>query len=704
MDKQEAKERIEKLKESIRHYRYLYHVLDRQEISDAALGSLKKERFDLEQGYPEFVTSDSPTQRVGGKPIDKFVKVRHKEQMLSFNDTFSEQDMTDWQERISKLLSEKDQKLIDFYCELKIDGLAIELVYRENVLQIGSTRGDGMIGEDVTMNLKTIDAIPLKIRTLDDFSETEKSAVDWVRFQDKELIVRGEVFVPKKEFLRLNKEQEKKSLPLFANPRNMAAGSIRQLDPKITVQRGLDFTAYDLVGEYGQEGHDQEHNLLKLFGFKTSPHTKHCKNLKEVFEFYNYWRENREKLPYEIDGIVVVVNQNRIYEELGVVGKAPRGAVAFKFPLKQATTIVEKIVIQVGRTGALTPVAILKPVEIGGVKISRATLHNEDEIKKLGVKIGDTVIVGRAGDVIPDIVKVLPELRTGKEKGFHFPEFCPACNKKIFKKKDEAVWRCSNRQCFNRQRKNLYHFTSRGAFNIVGLGPRILDKLLDAGLVADAADLFKLEVGDIIHLKNLPSGKTRVDAKIQGFAEKSANNLIRSVASKKRIGLARFIYSLGIRNVGEETARDLALYLGSLNKLKVASFEDLQKILDIGPIAADSIYQYFKDPKNREFLDRLNRLGVEIVSEKGIRNTFLEGKNFALTGILDSITRNAAKERIRFLGGKVSESVSRNTSYVVAGTHPGSKLDAAKRLNIQVLNETEFIKMLDIKDKNKQGL
>ena len=510
MQKQEAKQRIEKLREAINYHRYLYHVEDRQEVSEGVLDSLKKELFDLEQEYPEFITPDSPTQRIGGKPLEKFSKVRHAEPMLSFNDAFSEQDMTDWQERIYKLLDENERKNTDFYCELKIDGLAVELTYKDNIFKAGATRGDGLIGEDVTVNLKTIEQIPLRIKSFRGFSEEEKQAIPKITFgDDKELIVRGEVFIAKKEFSRINQEQIRQDLAVFSNPRNMAAGSIRQLDPKITAKRRLDFFSYDLVTDCGQSNHEQEHQILKIFGFKISKHSQRCGDLSAVFKFYDYWKNYRDELPYEIDGIVVTVNPNKIYEKLGTVGKAPRGAIAFKFPLKQATTIIEDITIQVGRTGSLTPVAILKPVEIGGVKISRATLHNEDEIKRLGIKIGDTIIVGRAGDVIPDIVKVLPELRTGKERNFEFPKKCPACGGAIIKKEKEAVWRCHNRQCFSRQKKQFHHFVSRGAFNIVGLGPKIIGKLLDSGLISDPADLFRLEVGDIIHLGDSASGKKK---------------------------------------------------------------------------------------------------------------------------------------------------------------------------------------------------
>ena len=403
MNKLQVSQRIKKLREVINHHRYLYHVLDKQEISDAALDSLKKELFDLEQQYPEFTTKDSPTQRVGGEPLKEFKKIRHATPMLSLNDVFSREDFYDWHERISKLLTQEEKPQIDFYCELKIDGLAMELAYEQGILKSGSTRGDGLVGEDITQNIKTIEAVPLSLQ------------------QAKNIVVRGEVFIAKKEFQKQNALQKKKGLQEYANPRNIAAGSVRQLDPKITASRKLDSFAYDIVGSFETKTHQERHELLKKLGFKINTKNAYCASINEVFHFYEYIGKIREKLDYEIDGVVVIINNNAIFEKLGVVGKAPRGAVAFKFAQSQATSVVEDIKIQVGRTGAITPVAVLRPVQVSGTTITRATLHNEDEIKRLGLKINDTVIVGRAGDVIPDIIKVLPEFRTGKEKDFIMP-------------------------------------------------------------------------------------------------------------------------------------------------------------------------------------------------------------------------------------------------------------------------------------------
>ena len=694
MTKKEAKARIEKLKKLINYHRYLYHVLDRQEITPEALDSLKKELFDLEQKFPEFITPDSPTQRVGGKPLEKFEKVRHPQPMLSINDAFSKKDMKDWLERISRLLTPEEVKEIDFYCEPKLDGLGIELIYRNGVLAIGATRGDGIIGEDVTQNLKTIEAIPLRLREVEEVAkdlekEGLKEIAKNIRKKGlKEVVARGEAIISKKDFERVNRERKKMGYPPFANPRNLAAGSIRQLDPKITAKRHLDSNCYELITDFGQKTHEQKHKILQALGFKTNnKYSKYCKNLEEVFAFYEKTQKMREKFPYEIDGVVVTVNKIKIFEKLGVVGKAPRGVIAFKFPLKQATTIVKDIRVQVGRTGALTPVAILEPVEVGGVTISRATLHNEDEIKRLGVKIGDTVIVGRAGDVIPDIIKVLPELRTGKEKEFKMPKKCPVCGGRVEKPPGEVVARCVNRECWARQRRYFYHFVSKGAFDIVGLGPKIIDQLVEKGLVSDPADLFELKEGDLVPL--------------EGFAEKKAKNIIEAIQAKKEIELSRFIYALGIRNVGEETAQDLTNHFGSLENLQKASLEDLQDLMDIGPVVARSIYNWFRDKRNLKFLEKLKRAGVKVKSPKlKIKSQKLKGKIFVLTGTLQSMTREKAKENIRALGGKVASDVSSNTDFLVVGESPGSKLQRAKKLKmqgakIQLITEKEFLKMLN---------
>ncbi len=670
MDKREAKQRIEKLKKAIEKYRYSRLVLNKELISAEAEDTLKKELFDLEQEFPDLITPDSPTQRVGGQPLKEFKKVKHVARMLSLNDAFSEQDLKDWLARISKLLTEDEKSKLDFYGELKIDGLAVELEYENGIFKKGSTRGDGLIGEDITQNLKTVESMPLSLISNSQFPIS------------KQLVVRGEVFISRKEFEAVNKLRKAKGLSLYANPRNIAAGSVRQLDPNITAQRKLDFFAYDIVTDLGLKTHEQKHQTLNDLGFKTNSHNQYCKTVEDIFSLYKKSIKLREKLDYEIDGLVITINNNEIFEKLGVVGKAPRGAIALKFAQSQATTKVLDIKIQVGRTGAMTPIAILEPVQVSGITISRATLHNEDEIKRLGLKIGDTVIVGRAGDVIPDIIKVLPELRNGKEKNFSMPKFCPSCKTKLERSESEALWRCPNPKCFARHRRSFYHFVSRAAFNIEKLGPKIIDRLLDEGLVQDPSDLFSLKEGDI--------------AQLERFGEKSAENLIQSIKERKKIPLARFIYALGIRNVGEETSVDLANNFGSIKNLKDASLEDLQSMENIGPVVAQSIYRWFNEKDNLKFLNKLEKAGVDIQSEKQkSKKGKLAGKTFVLTGGLESMEREEAKEKIRALGGQVSESVSQKINYVIAGSDPGSKLDKAKKLGIKVIEEKEFLRMIE---------
>jgi len=686
MNKQETKQRIEKLKAEINRYRYSYHVLDKSLISDTALDSLKKELFNLEQRFPDLITPDSPTQRIGGEPLKKFQKVAHEKPMLSFNDAFSQKDMGDWVTRVENYLGRKLTNNL-FYCELKIDGLAIEVVYENGVLIQGSTRGDGLTGEDITQNLKTIEAVPLKILEPEEVEKNLRSLnliPNRYTLNPNRLVVRGEVFINKKEFEKINKENERRSEKIFANPRNMAAGSVRQLDPKITSARKLDSFQYAIVTDLGQKTHEEEHLLLKAFGFKTNINNKPEKSLEDVFKFRNYWEKHREKLLYEIDGVVIIVNDNKIFGDAGVIGKAPRAAVAYKFSAKEATTIVENIIVGVGRTGALTPVAILKPVGLSGITITHATLHNFDQIKRLGLKIGDTVIISRAGDVIPQVIKVLTELRTGKEKEFKMPLKCPVDGSRVAQ--DGVIYRCSNPNCGARNKENLYHFVS--AFDIVGLGPKIINRFLDEGLIRDASDIFELKEGDI--------------AVLERFGEKSAQNIVSEIQQKKKIALPRFIQSLGILHIGEETALSLAkeFPVSTINalikRLKSLSLENLQEIPAIGPKVAQSIYDWFRSKKNIKFLEKLEKAGVEISTPtlrpaKGLK---LTGKVLVLTGTLELISRDQAKEKIHALGGDVSESVSKKTSYVVAGENPGSKFDKAKQLGVKILNENQFLEII----------
>ncbi len=676
MTKGDAKERIAKLKKEINRDRYAYHVLNRSLIPDEALDSLKKELFDLETEHPDLITPDSPTQRVAGKPLSKFKKVTHESRMISLNDAFSEKDMEEWLERLKNYFGEK--RAFDregFYADLKMDGLAMELIYEDGALVQASTRGDGMVGEDVTQNIRTIEAIPLRLE--------EGSGYP------RRFIARGETFLTKKEFARINRDQEKAGGKPYANPRNVAAGSIRQLDPKITAARKLDFYAYDVVTEGYKTKYD-EYAALREYGLKTNPDGKVLKNLKEIFEFHKYWIEHREKLTYEIDGIVISVNDNKFYEEGGIVGKTPRAGIAYKFSPREATTIVEEIQVQVGLTGVLTPVAVMKPVSVGGVTITHATLHNADEIERLGLKIGDTVIVSRAGDVIPQINKVLINLRTGKEKKFQMPLKCPVDGSKVVR--DGVAYKCSNKYCGARHREQLYHFVSRGGFNIDGLGPKIIDRFLDEGLIIDAADMFTLKKGDIVALPR--------------FGEKSAENVIKEVEERKRAPLKRFIYALGIIHVGEETADLLAKAYPSKTggELAVKDFikfyaglsgEKLQELEDVGPKVAESIREWFKENKNIHLLEKLQAAGVKIILEKhSAKSQKLSGLSFVLTGTMEAMSRELAKERIRSLGGDVTESVSSKTSYVVVGAEPGSKYEKAKKLGVKILEEKDFLKLL----------
>jgi len=645
MNKKEAKNRIEKLKELINHHSYRYHVLDKPEISDAVWDSLKKELADLEKQFPEFVTSDSPTQRVSGEPLDKFEKVEHSAPMLSLSDAFSFSEIEDWEARLKKLTSKK----LVYFAQLKMDGLAVALVYEKGLFVRGATRGNGRIGENITQNLKTISSIPLRLRH------------PVVRE------VRGEVFITKKNFKKFEKE--------YANPRNLAAGSVRQLDPKITASRNLSFMAWQLLGAgFKDKGYEE----LKELGFKPVSGKK-CESLAEVKKYFEDIGRERENLDYEIDGVVVSVNDNELAGELGVTGKSPRSAIAWKFPSKEATTTVEDIRIQVGRTGVLTPVAILKPVGIAGVTVSRATLHNEDEIKRLGLKIGDTVIVSRAGDVIPDVKKVLMELRTGREKNFKMPDKCPVCGS-IVEKAGEIIHKCVNKECLSRKRRSLYYFVSRSAFDIDGLGPKVIDALLDNGLIQDAADIFELKGGDLLPLER--------------FAEKSAENLIEAINDKRKISLPRFIIALGVPHSGEQTVQVLADRFGSLENIKKAKFEELESVHDIGPIVARSIYDWFRDKHNKEFLGRmLKHVKIQDTRIQGYKDTNknIFGKKFVLTGTLSSMSREEAKEKIRSLGGQVSSTVSKETDFVVAGENPGSKIEKAKKLGVKILNERGFL-------------
>lgn len=673
MSKKDVKKRIEKLKETINYHRYLYHVLNKQEISEGALDSLKHELSLLEQKFPEFITPDSPTRRVEGKVSAGFKKVKHKTRMLSLEDVFSEDEFYEWIERIKKLDVNVGR---EFFAEAKLDGLAVSIIYKNGKLFRAATRGDGETGEDITSNIKTIESVPLNLNIYEKLPVKIEKEIN-AALKSGEIEIRGEAVILKKNFVKINEDQKKKKLPVYANPRNLAAGSLRQLDPEITASRRLDFFGWDIIGDFHQTLHSEEHEIIKILGFKTDNYSKICKSAEEVFKLKKIIEDKRENLDYEIDGIVVSINNNALFEKLGVVGKSPRGSVAFKFALKETATKVLDIVCQVGRTGVLTPIAILQPVSLSGVTISRATLHNFDEVKRLEIKIHDTVIVGRAGDVIPRVIKVLKEMRNGSEKIFKPPEFCPVCEEKILRDKGEVYIRCVNPKCPAKKKEYIYYFVSKKGFDIKGLGSKIIDVLYDKFLIQDASDLFKLEKGDL-----LP---------VERFAEKSAENLIEAIDEKRKIIFPKFIVALGILHVGDETAFDLAKKFKNIENLKKASLENLEKILNIGTVVAENVYNWFRDKRNIKFLEKLLK---EVEIEEVKFSVELVGKNFVLTGSLTSMSRDEAKEKIILLGGEVLETVSKKIDYVIVGSEPGSKFEKAKKLGIKILDEKDFLKII----------
>ncbi len=675
MNKSEIQKRIEKLKKVINYHRYLYHVRNKQEISQEALDSLKHELYKLEQRYPEFITSDSPTQRVAGKPLDEFKKKRHRIAMLSIEDVFEQKELKNWENYLKKLIS--GQKF-QYFAEMKIDGFAISLIYKNGIFSQGATRGDGITGEDVTQNLKTIESIPLKLEIHQKipFLKNKKNLKKLI--EKDRIEIRGEVYMEKRDFEKFNEKRKKEGKSTYSNPRNLAAGSIRQLNPKLASERPLKFLAYDLIANLGQGFHSQGHQILSALGFKIDL-GRVCQNLAQALDFWQALAKKREVLPFQIDGVVVSVDNNSLFQKLGVAGKSPRGIRALKFSPKQATTKIKDIKVQMGRTGALTPVAHLEPVKVEGVTITRATLHNHDQLKRLGVKIGDTIIIERAGDVIPAVVKVLKELRTGREKGFQFPTKCPICKSKLVRPLGEAVWRCPNPDCSARRKEILSHFVSKKAFDIVGVGPKIIDLLMDENLISRASDIFELKQGDLIPLER--------------FAEKSARNLVRAIENSRKISLTRFIYSFGIRYVGEETAIALAQYFGSIEKLKDASKEELKKIPDIGPQASQSIFKWFKSERNLKLIEDLKKAGVKILAPQKFGKK-LKRKTFVLTGTLKSMSRAQAENKIRILGGHPTNLVSKKTDFLIVGKNPGSKLEEAKKLGIRILNEKNFLQLL----------
>lgn len=673
MNKEEAKKRIDKLIQEINKHSYEYHVLDNIKINDAVWDSLKKELSNLEKEFPELISPNSPTQRVSGVPLDKFEKVVHEVRQWSFQDIFEEKEVVDFFERVEKMLLQEGVKdKLEYVCELKIDGIHAVLTYENGVLITGATRGDGKIGENVTQNIKTIKSIPLHLN------------------QDLSMIVEGEVWMSIDELKRINKERKAKGEAEFANPRNAAAGSIRQLDSRVMADRKLDCFFYDLSKLKGKElppTQESELQFLRDAGLKVNKHSKVCSSVKEVMDFWRYWKDHKTKEPYLIDGVVIKLNKRKYQDILGYTGKAPRWAIAFKFPAEQTTTIVEDIVIQVGRTGALTPVAHLRPVNVAGSVVSRATLHNEDEIIKKDIRIGDTVVIQKAGDIIPEVVESIKGLRNGKEKKFIMPKQCPVCSSEVFRKTGEAATYCSNKKCYAQEKEKLVHFVSKKGFNIDGMGEKIVAQLIQEGLIRDFSDIFELKKGDLENLER--------------FAEKSADNLIEAIENSKKIELSKFIFSLGIRYVGEETAVILSKVAKNLSIIEATklfqlkTLDEYKEIDGVGDKVAESLHGYFQDKKNIDQIEKMVELGVELVKAPKIEiNQNFYDKTFVLTGSLDNLTRDEAKDKIRSLGGNVSSSVSAKTDYILAGDEPGSKYEKGKKLGIKIINEQEFLDLI----------
>ncbi|MFA5840703.1 MAG: NAD-dependent DNA ligase LigA [Candidatus Paceibacterota bacterium] len=702
MEKIEAQKRIKKLRSEIARLRDAYHTEDAPDVTDDVYDSLNRELRELVKKYPEFEDLNAPENRVGGKALAKFVKVEHKNRMLSLNDAFSEEELFDWEKRIMKLLPAKTK--FDYFCEVKFDGLAVSLIYEKGILMRGATRGDGFIGEDITENLKTIHSIPLSLP--EPFPEY--------------LEVRGEAVMSKKTFEKLNLNNKKEGKTPFANTRNAAAGSLRQLDPKLSAERKLDFFAYDIASsdaftqdlllrnvdhsqKHAEEAtHSSKHKYLKSLGFRVDENEAICKNLNEVISFIRKFEKIRPDFPYGTDGVVISVDDLKNQDILGVVGKAPRYMAAFKYPAERATTIVKDVKVNVGRTGVLTPLAFFEPTLVAGSRVSKATLHNMDQIERLDLRIGDTVVIEKAGDVIPKVVEVLVRMRTGKEKKFKMPEVCPVCGAKVEKKNSggkrtvlkrvsqrtvlkepefSVAYYCSNPKCSAKNERYLEHFVS--IFGIYELGPKILRRFKDEGLITDAADIFTLEKEDI--------------APLERFGEKSADNIINEIEKKKYISLSHFLWALGILHVGEETARDLAIHFGTLEKLLFSARQDLAEIdsiENIGPAVSKSVSAFLKDKNNLSFIKKLEENGVVIKQEEKKKAGKFTGFNFVLTGTLSSMSREIAKEKVLAFGGKVVSSVSKNTSYVVAGEEAGSKLANALKLGVKVLSEKDFLNML----------
>jgi len=665
------KKEIEGLREKLRHHEYRYYVLDDPEISDAAYDKLMERLKGLEAAHPELVTPDSPTVRVGGAPRDGFQTVRHARAMLSLDNAFSYDGLRDFDRRVRE---SSGKEKIEYIAEHKFDGLSISLQYEDGVLVRGVTRGDGTTGEDVTPNVKTIRSIPLQVDT----AVLKKAKLP------SDFEVRGEVLMTRKAFEALNRQQEQSGGKIFVNARNSAAGAVRVLDPSITAARRLDFFAYYLFvdGKVPFPKHSDSLASLKQLHFRASDDWKPCSGIDAVIAYCEDWDAKREKLPYEIDGVVIKVNSTAIQNELGYTAKAPRWAIAYKYPARQETTVVNDIIVQVGRTGALTPVALLEPVQVGGVTVSRSTLHNMDEVERLGLQIGDTVLIERAGEVIPHVLKVVKE---GKNrKPFHMPKQCPECGSAIHRGEGEVAYRCVNAACPAKRKESLLHYASRHAMNIDGLGEKIVDQLVDQGLVKDVADLYALKEDQV--------------AALDRMAEKSAQNLLAEIEGSKKNSLARLIYALGMRFVGERTGQLLAEHFSSLEELAAAKEEQLVAVPEVGPKVAAAIAEFFSEAANRQLIKKLHKAGVHPTAEKReVKSDKLAGKSFVFTGGLANRSREEAGELVQQHGGRVSGSVSKKTDYVVVGSDPGSKYDKAKELGLTVLTEAEFEKLLGLK-------
>src|SRR5713101_5431477 len=658
--------KVEALREKIRHHEHLYYVLDHPEISDAEFDRLMNELKNLEAEHPDLITPDSPTQRVGGKPREGFVKVRHSSPMLSLDNTYNEEELRAWERRVHELTGRED---VDYVCELKLDGMSLSLGYDDGQLVRGITRGDGTVGEDVTLNVRTVRSVPLSIP-----KEKLKKAGIPADFE-----VRGELLMPLAAFKKMNEERETNGLSLFANPRNATAGTVRQLESKVTAQRRLDYFAYGLLqnGRSYFDRHSKTLDALNAAGLKVNPNRKLVHSMEQVWDFIRQWEGKRDSLPYEIDGIVVKVDRVALQDELGFTGKAPRWAIAYTYAARAGITKLEDIRVQVGRTGKLTPVAELAPVSIGGTTVRNATLHNMDEIERLDVKIGDWVQVERGGDVIPKVAKVIADKEHPRgHKTFHMPEVCPVCGTKVVRTEGEVDYRCVNANCPAKLRETILHFASRGVMNIDGMGEALVNQLTERGLVKDVADIYKLTKKDLLGLER--------------FADKSAQNIVDEIENSKKLPLERVIYGLGMRFVGERTAQFLAEHFGNLDAIMNASAEELEEVNEVEPRIAESSVEFFADEHNRRLVIDMRKAGLTFTGQKKEKGTKLVGKTFVLTGTLERHTRDEAKKMIEDAGGRVSGSVSKKTDYVVAGSDAGSKLDKARELGVSVIGEEEL--------------